>query len=153
MTAFFFEIALKNNQKRAIFILFSCQTAQNIIEVGKRLIAAKALVQHGHWQAWLNDNFQLTERTAQNFMKCSERFGKNEINFGFSSTQMIQLLSLPSTEETEKFIAEKAEQADIGAVVLLAEMKCGQLLNQMPKTSGGDRRERICNLFAPPRKG
>ena len=27
-----------------------------------------------------------------------------------------------------------------GAVVLLTEMKCGELLNQMPKTSGGDRR-------------
>lgn len=25
------------------------QTAQNIIEVGKRLIAAKSLVQHGQW--------------------------------------------------------------------------------------------------------
>ena len=91
-------------------VSISCETAQNIIEVGKRLIQAKSLVNHGHWQHWLELNFQLTERTAQNFMKCAERFGKTEINFGFSSTQMIALLALPDAEETEKFFAEKADR-------------------------------------------
>ena len=84
------------------------QTAQNIIEVGKRLIQAKSLVQHGLWQLWLNDNFQLSYRTAKNFMQCAERFQNVKSIADLNSTQMIALLSLPDAAETEKFIAEKA---------------------------------------------
>ena len=51
------------------------QTAQNIIEVGKRLIQAKSLVNHGHWQNWLEKNFQLSQASATRFMNCAERFG------------------------------------------------------------------------------
>lgn len=124
------------------------QTAQNIIEVGKRLIQAKSLVNHGHWQHWLELNFQLSHSTAKNFMACAERFGESQ-SIGFlKSTQMIQLLALPSAEETEKFIAEKAaegkavaemtikelrEGQEIGKLVLLAEARLGELFNQMPK--------------------
>ena len=80
------------------------------IEVGKRLIQAKSLVQHGHWQLWLNDNFQLTERTAQRFMQISERFNKNVDVDGFKPSQLTELLALPDAAETEKFLAEKAAE-------------------------------------------
>ena len=85
---------------------------QNIIEVGKRLIAAKSLVQHGQWQQWLNDNFQLTDRTAQRFMQISERFSD-----GFKPSQLTELLALPDAEETEKFIAEKAAEGKAGVTI------------------------------------
>ena len=87
------------------------QTAQNIIEVGKRLIQAKSLVPHGGWLPWLEQNFQLKQRAAQTFMACAERFGKIQINLDFKPTQMIALLSLPD-EETEKFIAEKVQRQE-----------------------------------------
>ena len=90
---------------------------QNIIEVGKRLIAAKSLVQHGQWQQWLNDNFQLTDRTAQRFMQISERFSKNVDVDGFKPSQLTELLSLPDAEETEKFIAEKAAEGKAGVTI------------------------------------
>lgn len=48
------------------------QISQNIIDVGKRLIQAKSLIKHGKWQQWLNDNFQLKQRSAQTFMACAE---------------------------------------------------------------------------------
>ena len=82
------------------------QWGQNTIEVGKRLIAAKKLVEHGDWSKWLEDNFNLTQQTARNFMRCAERFGNSKSILNLNSTQMIQLLSLPA-EETEKFIAAK----------------------------------------------
>ena len=88
------------------------QTAQNIIEVGKRLIQAKELVERGEWQNWLEANFNLTIRSAQSFMKCAERFGKNEIDFVFQPTQMIAMLALPAGDE-EKFIAEMAAEGKI----------------------------------------
>ena len=85
--------------------LFLNQTTKNFIEIGRRLIQAKSLVPHGQWQLWLENNFQLTKRSAQQFMQCAERFGKNEINFAFSSTQMIAMLALPE-DDTQKFIEE-----------------------------------------------
>ena len=84
--------------------------AKNIIEVGKRLIQAKSLVQHGQWQNWLNDNFQLSQQTARKFMQVAERFTETRIDTSFNSTQMIALLSLPDAAETEKFLAEKAAE-------------------------------------------
>ena len=41
-----------------------------------------------------------------------------------------------------------AEGQEIGKLVLLAEAKLGELFNQMPKTSGGDRRSE--NFKIPP---
>ena len=86
------------------------QTAHNIIEVGKRLIQAKSLVQHGQWQAWSEKNFQLSYQTTAKFIQCAEKFSNVVSIRGLNSTQMIALLSLPNAEETEKFIAEKAAE-------------------------------------------
>ena len=80
------------------------RTAQNIIEVGKRLIQAKSLVNHGHWQDWLQNNFDLTERTARRFMQCAERFSKMVDVDRFQPSQLTDLLALPDAAETEKFI-------------------------------------------------
>ena len=46
-----------------------------IIEIGRDLIAAKAKLGHGSFGKWLADNFQMTERTAQNYMRAAECFG------------------------------------------------------------------------------
>lgn len=82
------------------------QISQNIIEIGKRLIQAKSLVQHGQWQTWLQSNFKLSHSSAKNFMAVAERFGKSQ-SIGFlNSTQMIAMLALPKTD-TEKFIKQK----------------------------------------------
>lgn len=86
------------------------QTAQNIIEVGKRLIQAKSLVQHGDWLNWLQNNFQLSYQTAAKFIQCAKRFSNVSTSRHLNQSQMIEMLSLPSAEETEKFIAEKAAE-------------------------------------------
>ena len=87
------------------------QTAQNIIEVGKRLTQAKEMVPHGEWQNWLKDNFQLSYRMAAKFMQCSERFGNMPSKALFSQTQMIEMLALPAAE-TETFIEAKTAEGN-----------------------------------------
>ena len=48
-----------------------------------------------------------------------------------------EISALQKLNVAEEVLAQKKqEQAEIGAVVLLAEMKCGELLNLMPKQSG-----------------
>ena len=86
------------------------QISQNVIEIGKRLIQAKSLVQHGQWLNWLEQNFQLKERMARNFMQCAERFGNRQTNIDLNQSQMMALLALFNTEETEKFIEQKAAE-------------------------------------------
>lgn len=81
------------------FFFFHGQTAQNIIEVGKRLIVMKSFVKHGQWQQWLEKNFQLGRHMAERFMKVAERFGKLSFEAQFNQSQMIALLSLPDAEE------------------------------------------------------
>ena len=85
------------------------QIGQNILEVGKRLIQAKALLPHGDFLNWLKNNFNLSQRTAYNFMECAKRFGNSKLQSiaTFGSTQMIAMLALPE-EETETFIETKA---------------------------------------------
>ena len=86
------------------------QWGQNTIEIGKRLIAAKKIVGHGDWSKWLEDNFNLSQDSARNFMRVAERFGANsETSRNFKLSQMVELLALPA-EETEKFIASKAAE-------------------------------------------
>ena len=85
------------------------QAGAHIIEVGKRLIAAKELVAHGAWKDWLEQNFNLSAPTARKFMQVAERFGKTRIDTRFNPTQMIAMLALPEVEE-ENFIATKAAE-------------------------------------------
>lgn len=99
------------------------QTAQNIIEVGKRLIQAKSLVNHGHWQAWLEQNFQFSQQTARKFMECAERFGKTLDVERFKPSQLTEMLALPSAEETEKFIEQKAAEGKVVAEMTIKELR------------------------------
>ena len=85
------------------------RTAENIVEIGKRLIQAKELVPHGEWQNWLENNFNFSQSTAQRFIKCAERFGKSAAPRDLNPSQMFELLSLPVGDE-EKFIAEKSAE-------------------------------------------
>ena len=87
------------------------QTAQNIIEVGKRLTQAKEMVPHGEWKNWLQDNFNLSMPTARKFIQVYERFGITRINAHFAPTQMIAMLALPEAE-TEQFIEVKAAEGN-----------------------------------------
>lgn len=83
------------------------QMGQNAIEIGKRLILAKAKLSHGKWQNWLEDNFNLSYRTAAKFMAIAERFSKVPTSALFSQSQMFEMLSLPESE-TKKFIEVRA---------------------------------------------
>ena len=113
----------KNLEQLTVEIKFYVnQWGQNTIEIGKRLIAAKKIITHGNFGKWLEDNFNLTERTAQNFMRIAERFGKTKLISDLNSTQMIAMLALPKGEE-EKFIAEKAAENNPAENMTVKELR------------------------------
>ena len=86
------------------------EIGNHTVEIGKRLIQAKSLLKHGEWIKWLQDNFQLSYRMASKFMQCAERFSNVPLKTHLNQTQMVELLSLPNAEETERFIEQKAAE-------------------------------------------
>jgi hypothetical protein len=84
------------------------RTIEDIIEIGRDLLAVRADLDHGQFGPWLRSEFGWTERTARNFMTVAECFGKTEI---ISDLQIeptaAYLLAAPSTPEN-------ARQAAIG---------------------------------------
>lgn len=82
---------------------------RGIIQIGEELIAAKEEVGHGNWSTWLETEFSWTQRTANNFMRVAERFGKMENVFQFQPSALQAMLALPEGTEQE-FIAAQADQ-------------------------------------------
>ena len=82
------------------------------LEIGKRLIEAKSLMNHGEWGAWLKEKVDYSKSTANNLMKLFEEYGDNQLSlFGAEAksqtlgnltyTQAIALLTLPADEREE----------------------------------------------------
>jgi menaquinone-dependent protoporphyrinogen IX oxidase len=100
------------------------RTAEDIIEIGKDLIAIKEKLPHGSFLPWIGSEFGLTDKTAQNFMNVAERFGsKNEIISDFKPT-LLYLLAAPSTpDEVVEQVIEKAENGETVTAKEVKELK------------------------------
>lgn len=88
----------------------------NSIEIGRRLVEAKEIVDHGEWGKWLENEVSYSKSTANNLMKIFKEYGADQINligdnlksqaFGdLSYSQAVVLLGI-APEEREKFIEE-----------------------------------------------
>jgi DNA N-6-adenine-methyltransferase (Dam)/Protein of unknown function (DUF3102) len=75
------------------------RTAEDIIAIGLDLIEAKASLQHGQFQDWLQAEFEMTQMSAVRFMQVAKRFGdKSNIMLDFPAT-VIYELAAPSTPD------------------------------------------------------
>lgn len=92
----------------------------NSIEIGKRLVEAKAVVSHGEWGNWLEQSVDYSQSTANNLMKIYEEYGNDQsVLFGgnanseaiatLSYTKALALLSIPNYER-EEFVEENNVQ-------------------------------------------
>jgi hypothetical protein len=88
----------------------------NSIEIGRRLVEAKEMIEHGEWGKWLEKSINYSQSTANNLMKIFNEYGSDQITLlnnnsksqalgNLSYTQAIALLGIPS-EERETFIKE-----------------------------------------------
>lgn len=78
-------------------------TAQNIIEIGKRLIRAKEGMDHGEFGQWLYKKVDFSERTANNFMRVAREFPNPQAIAILGQTKIFALLEVPQ-EERESFV-------------------------------------------------
>lgn len=101
------EIILLKNQAQSMAISFA-------IEIGKKLIEAKALLNHGEWGEWLENKVQFSQRSANDFMKIYEEYGSAQTSLfssnsqalaNLSYTKVLKLLVIPK-EERDSFVEE-----------------------------------------------
>ncbi len=76
-----------------------------ILTIGRCLIEAKDLLPHGEWLPWLNEQVELSERTAQKFMRLAREWSNPSALADLGATKALMLLALP-VEEREQFVAE-----------------------------------------------
>lgn len=87
------------------------------LEIGKRLIQAKAAVPHGCWGKWLAEKVEYSERTAQLLISTYKRFGDGQQKlFGpavdpelvaqLNRSQIFTLMSIKNEDECIAFMEE-----------------------------------------------
>ena len=77
---------------------------QNIIEIGRCLIEAKAQLEHGQWTSWLAEKAEISHMQARRFMQLAREYGANCSalnNLGYAKA--LALLAVPA-EERDEFI-------------------------------------------------
>jgi len=86
------------------------QTATGIIEIGKRLIEAKAQLQHGEWGKWLSEKVEFSQDTANKFMKVANEMSNSDALRNLNQTKIFALLSIPQEEREQFIIDNKASE-------------------------------------------
>lgn len=90
----------------------------NSIEIGRRLTEAKAMVKRGTWGTWLKERVDYSQRTANNFMKIYQEYGRNGLAeksqalANLSYTQALALIDLPE-DERARFAEEALSRKSI----------------------------------------
>ena len=93
----------------AEIIILKDQTAQNIIEIGRRLIEVKENLGHGEFLNWLNDKVEFSRYTANRFMKIATEFSNVSAVQHLGSKKLFLLAGLEEEDRQEVMKENKVE--------------------------------------------
>ena len=93
---------------------------ESVVEIGKHLIEAKQLCQHGEWETWLKQYFSHSVRTAQRFMAIAEELSDLPNLNNYKPTALSLLASKSTPEEVKEQVIELGTS---GEMVTLAVIK------------------------------
>ena len=82
------------------------QVIYNSIEIGRRFVEAKEVVEHGEWSNWLEKFVEYSQRTATNLMKIFNEYGADQITL-LSNNSKWQTLADEKSEEVRKMFDDK----------------------------------------------
>jgi hypothetical protein len=89
------------------------RTAQDIIEIGEKLIDVKARLPHGEFGSWLEAEFEWTSETARRFMNVADKFKNNKLLNLEIAPSALYLLAAPSTpDEARQAAIDRAEAGE-----------------------------------------
>lgn len=106
--------------------------ARNVVltaamEIGKRLIEVKAMLPHGTWGTWLEDNVDYSERTAQNLMSVYTTYrgiAPEQIE-GVGYSQAVALLGVGREE-----LGAALEEKDVASMTTTEAEELGRQLRE-----------------------
>ena len=87
------------------------QTATGMLEIGKRLIQIKEQLPHGEFMPWVEKELSYSHDSANNFMRCYEKFGNSETFRNLKPSQMFVLMG-----ETEEIAVEIIKNNDMSEI-------------------------------------
>ena len=97
-----------------------------IIEIGRDLLAIKEHLKHGQFLAWLQAEFRMTDRTAENYMLAATSFGdKVEIISNLPPTEVYRLASPSMPPSVRDAVVSRLEAGEHIERVELREMVRG----------------------------
>lgn len=141
---------------------------QFIIEIGRRLVEAKSLVEDGQWLNYIKTELNYEKSTAQNYMRLYERYGSGQRSmfgsfaetetFGnLTYTKALALLQVPeedlekfaeendienmSTRELQQAIKERNEAVDAKNAAIQARDESLQEVTKLKEENGGIAKE------------
>jgi len=88
--------------------LYKQQAGAAILEIGRRLIEAKAQLSHGEWLPWLEEKVEFSDVTANRFMRLAREYENPSLVTDLGASKALVLLALPASERDD-FVAEKHE--------------------------------------------
>ncbi len=91
------------------------RAAQDIIEIGQKLIEVKEHLEHGQFGAWLKAEFSWDDRTARRFMAVAEQFKSDNLSDLQIAPSALYLLAAPSTPDAAR--DEALERAAAGETI------------------------------------
>ena len=112
------------------------RSAQDIFEIGQKLIEIKQRLGHGQFLEWLKAEFDWTIRTAQRFMNVAERFGnKSDImsSLNIAPTALYLLAAPYLDEEVREEALKLAEKEPLTNKKALAIKKKHQAKKATPR--------------------
>ena len=86
--------------------LYKRQACGAMIEIGRRLIEAKAQLSHGEWLPWLKEKVDFSEASAQRFIRLAKEYSNPSPVTDLGASKALILLGLPASER-EDFVSEK----------------------------------------------
>ena len=87
-------------------LFYKRQAGRSIIEIGRRLNEAKTQLSHGEWLPWLREKVDISERSAQDFMRLAREYSESAEIADLGAAKALALLGLPVSERSD-FVAEK----------------------------------------------
>lgn len=89
-----------------------CMVLGYAIEIGRKLVEAKAMLPYGQWGQWLKEEVEFSQSSAQNSMRIFEEYGAKQVSL-FGDAESQTLGNLPYThapEATAHYPAEEREE-------------------------------------------
>ena len=105
----------------------------NVIEIGRRMMEAKALLPHGEFGPWLEQNTAYSQRTANNFMKLYDAYGDNQASLFGASTNSQTFANLPYSKALALLSVPESERESFAEEVHAEEISLRELKEEIRK--------------------